>query len=144
MRHSLPLALAALVGLAGCDAVSNQVAEFTIANEPTLVFSAGYQIDVGGRPVPIQGYDECPKAGAVMVKLFGPDPLEGKTTCIVLAKDRKTVPVLVALPSGTVQEDWKIVRETGKTEDNRPYARTSLTRPDGTPVVPWAATHPKG
>jgi len=136
MKTLLSLLFAAVAVLAGCDAVTNHVAELAVANEPIIVISAGFQIDVAGRPVPIQGYDECPKANPVMVKLFGPDIDEGKTTCIVLAKDRTKVPVLVALPAGAVREDWNIIRETGKTDSGRPYARTGLRRPDGSLIVP--------
>lgn len=141
MKTLLSLSFAAVAALAGCDAVTNHVAELVVANEPTIVISAGYRIDVAGRQVPIQGYEECPKFNPTMVKLFGHDLEDGKATCIVLAKERTKVPVLVALPAGgAVREDWSIIRETGKTDSGRPYARMSLRRPDGSLVVPVTAT----
>lgn len=111
-----------LLTLSGCDVVINQVAEEAIKNVPTLMFEAGYKINVNGVAVPIAGFDDCSKAG--------------KHDCVVLSKDRTDVAVQVGLPTGSVVEQWIIIRDTGKTESGRPYSRTSLRRPDGSLVIP--------
>lgn len=138
VMQTVTLVYAVIVGLAGCDAVTNYVAELAIANEPTILIAAGYWIEVAGRPVPVEGFDECPKQDGIMAKLSGPAPDEGNSTCIVLAKDRAKVPVLVALPTGAAREDRDIIRDTGKAESGRDYSRTSLRRPDASLVVPAA------
>lgn len=101
-----------------------------------LVLPPGYEIEISGESVPIQGFDECPSRQSFMSKLFGSSPNEGRSTCVALYKDRSSVPVRVFLPSGMVIEEWEINRETGETESGRFYRRTSLTRPDGSLVVP--------
>lgn len=88
VMRTVTLVYAVIVGLAGCDAVTNHVAELAAANEPTIVIAAACRIEVTGRPVPIEGFDECPKQDGIMANLSGPAPDEGRSTCIVLAKDR--------------------------------------------------------
>lgn len=132
----LLLSAAAVVGLTGCDKLRDYFTKTAISHEPTLVFSPGFKILIDGKPVPVTGFDDCPKADPVMNKIFGDDPLAGSHDCIVLSKDRKDVRVRVADPTGVVTEQWTIVRETGKAGD-RPYSRISLKRPDGSLVVPF-------
>jgi hypothetical protein len=121
----------------GCGQVADQASTLAGEHEPTIVLSPGYQINVAGEAVPIQGFDACPKGDDAMVKVFGPAPDDGKSTCIVIGKDQWKVSVLVGLPAGGVREDWEIVRETGTLTNGHPFARTSLRRPDGSLVVPW-------
>jgi len=135
------LSTVAVVLLAGCDSAIHQAAELAAVNEPTLVIGPSYQINVDGRVGLVQGFDTCPRSDPVMVKLFGPAPTDGMTTCVVLSKDRTTVPVLIALSTGTVREDWDIVRDTRKLKDGHTYTRTSLRRPDGSWVIPATNTH---
>lgn len=130
------LSASAAIPCPGC-AVPLELVEMARAqSEPTLVFPPGYEIELSGQAVPIEGFDECPSQGAFMTKVFGPSPNDGASNCIVLSKDRSTVPVRIFLPSGAVIEEWEIHRETGETESGRFYKRTSLKRPDGTLVVP--------
>jgi hypothetical protein len=124
------------MNLTGCDAATDNIAEILSANEPTIVIPEGFQIDISGRSVPVQGFDECPKQDKTMSQLFGPSSNEGQSTCIVLAKDRDSVPVSIFLPTGTVREEWNIIRNSEKTENGKPYTRTSLRRPDGSFVIP--------
>lgn len=131
------------LALTGCDQardvgewVAGNVGENDMLNSPTLVLSPGYEIDVDGQDVPIQGFAECPTQGALMTRFFGPVLDEGALDCVVLSEDRSTVSVRLFLPSGPVVEEWEIIRETGELEGGRVYKRTSLKRPDGTLVVP--------
>jgi hypothetical protein len=137
MRLFFALTLLSLLPLAGCDGVTSKVLEMTGESEPTIVIPPGYKITIDGKPVPIFGFDECPKSDSTMVKVFGESPTDGFHNCIVLTKDRAKVPVLVALSTGRVTEQWFVVRETGNTTE-QPYSRTSLRRPDGALVVPVA------
>lgn len=111
-----------MLALSGCDAAINKVKAIT--NEPVLEFAAGYKINVNGKAVPIAGFDDCTEAG--------------KHDCVVLSKDRAEVTVKVGLPTGSVVEQWVIIRETGETPSGRPYTQTSLRRPDGSLVSPAA------
>src|ERR1035437_7066745 len=106
-RISLVLSVVAL--LAACDAVTSYYAEMAATNQPTVVFSPGYKIMVDGKPVPIAGFDDCPKTDPIMVKVIGESRLDGSHDCIVIEKDRKNVSVQVGLAGGTVTEQWTIV-----------------------------------
>lgn len=137
MKIAYILFAAAIVSnLTGCDDVTAKTAEMLSTNEPTIVLPAGFMIDISGQSVPVTGFDKCSKQDEVMSQLFGSSPDEGKSICIVLAKERDSVPVSIYLPTGKVREQWKIVRETKKTESGKPYPTTSLLRPDGSLVIP--------
>ena len=131
MIKTLILSAIATVCLAAC----NQVA--SLAGEPTIAFAPGYQIlnNTDASAIPIQGFDECPKSNPAMVKIFGDSTTEGKHTCIVVAPDTKQVSVLVALPAGSVTEQWSIIRDEGKLADGHLFSRFSMKRPDGSLVV---------
>jgi hypothetical protein len=135
-RISAILFSTAVLLLTGCDQLGDHFAQMATDKEPTVVIAPGFKINVNGKPVPIAGFDACPKSDPVMIKLFGDASLEGSHDCIVLDKNRKEVRVQVAESKGVLTEQWMIIRETGKT-GNRPYLRTSLKRPDGSLVVPF-------
>lgn len=134
MRLGVSICLTILV-LSGCDAATSEIAR----SDPTIVLPAGFQIEVAGRDIPVQGFDECPKQDGFMAKLMGSAHDETGRNCIVLDKNRTEVLVLVALPTGSVKESWSIVRDTVKTS-GKSYPRTSLRRPDGSFVIPAAST----
>ncbi|WP_152680079.1 hypothetical protein [Pectobacterium atrosepticum] len=121
--------------LTGCDAAKNELEALAVNNETTIVIPKGFQIEVAGRSVPIQGFDRCPEHQGIMSKLFGSASDERESSCIVLHKDRASVPVLLLLPSGAVREDWGVIRAEGVTRGWH-SSITSLQRPDGSPVVP--------
>ncbi|MDN7880081.1 hypothetical protein [Burkholderia aenigmatica] len=58
--------------------------------QPVLVLAPGTELIVDGQLVKAFGYDECPKNGAVMQALFGPDPDLGNA-CIRLDRERVSV-----------------------------------------------------
>lgn len=131
-RQRLMLLYFGTLALTGCDAASDSLPP----NEPTLVIPPGFEIEVPGQNISIRGFDECPSEGALMTKIFGSAPYAGAHDCIVLSEGRTTVPVRLFPASGSVVEDWEIIREVGETASGRTYKKTSLKRPDGTLVVP--------
>ena len=69
-----------------------------------------------------------------MVKFFGPDPLEGLHSCIVVANDRSELLVRFKQGASVQEEHWTIVRgEAPKFGLTLPTA--ALRRPDGSIVL---------
>lgn len=125
MKH-VALALALALSVSGCDAVKElgeTVAKTVPDHAPmTLVFQSGYKMLVGGKPAPIFGTDECPKADKFLKVLFGPEPDEGQRACVVIAPDTTSVDVLVGFAGGPARETWTVERDGN---------RTMLRRADG-------------
>lgn len=124
MKH-VPLVLALLLGLSGCDAAKElgaQIAKSSNQAPMTLVFKPGFKMLVDGQPAPIFGSQKCPPGDEGMSALVGPDPDEGKPICVVIAPDTKTVSVTVGLPKGPSVETWTVERSGD---------RTMLRRADG-------------
>lgn len=132
------LAIGFAVALAGCDQVANHVAELAIqqGENVKIVLAPGFKIRAENQVLVVQGFDACPSADPVAVKLFGPDPLAGSQSCVVIDKERAAVNVRLATSSGYVEEQWQVKRAAGTLENGRPYSRIVLQRPDGSPVVP--------
>ncbi|HBO5514605.1 TPA: hypothetical protein L4559_003499 [Pseudomonas aeruginosa] len=117
------ISLAVLAFLAGCDAANEAATKVIQESGPmTLVFHPGYKMLIDGKPSPIFGTDECPKADPFMNAFFGPDPDEGDKLCVVIAPETKSVEVLVSIAGQPVKEAWTVERNKG---------RTMLRRADG-------------
>ncbi|HGY2474936.1 TPA: hypothetical protein ACNU8V_006424 [Pseudomonas aeruginosa] len=117
------LALAAITLLAGCDAAKEAMNQVVKEQQPmTLVFQSGYKMLVGGKPAPVFGTDECPKADKFMKAIFGPEPDEGQRACVVIAPDTSSIDVLVGFADGPKRETWTVERDGD---------RTMLRRADG-------------
>ena len=130
---SIILALAALTILSGCDAANDAISQIVKEEQPmTLVFNAGYKVQLGGKVVPIFGNDVCPSADKLMRLLFGPEPDEGQRSCVVVAPETETVNVLVGSVDRPMQEEW--IAETWAVE--RDGEKTMLRRADGSYVLP--------
>lgn len=130
---SFILALAALTILSGCDAANDAISQIVKEDQPmTLVFNAGYKVQLDGKVVPIFGNDVCPSADKLMRLLFGPEPDEGQRSCVVVAPETKTVNVLVGSVDRPMQEAW--IAETWAVE--RDGEKTMLRRADGSYVLP--------
>lgn len=122
---TVPLVLALLIGLSGCDAAKElgaQVGKSSDQSPMTLVLKPGYKMLVDGQPAPVFGYQKCPPGDKGMRDLVGSDPDEGKPICIVISPDTQTVSVRVELRDGLSEEVWT-VEHSGD--------RTMLRRADG-------------
>lgn len=105
------------VTLTACGKVEQAAA--TAGKDLVMVFAPGFKILMGdASAAPIQGFDECPR---------GNEATDGKNTCVVVTASTKQVPVLIGLSSGSVTEQWTVLRD----EKNR----IRLQRPDGSLVV---------
>lgn len=136
---TIALLLALCVTISGCDSIVGKALDIAQVDEPTIVLAPGYKVIIDGKPTPIFGVDECPKADTLMVKLFGENPDDGKVGCTVLNKDKTEVTVRFAQATNApaerlITERWNIVRESVKIGDH-PATRTYLKRPDGAMVV---------
>lgn len=127
------VSLAALALLCGCEA-AERVAASAIASapEPVLVLRPGVKVLMDGEPVAVVGADRCPEQDGMMRALFGAEPLAGEPGCMVLSDDRKHVEARFRGNDGRmVVEQWAILRTQGPTG----LPRTSLQRPNGSPVI---------
>ncbi|MGG2621668.1 hypothetical protein [Pseudomonas aeruginosa] len=119
--------LALLAFLAGCDAANEAATKVIQESGPmTLVFHPGYKMLVAGKPSPIFGTDECPKADPFMKAFFGPEPDEGDKSCVVVAPETKSVEVLISSTGRPVKETWTVERKNDL---------TMLRRADGSYVL---------
>lgn len=133
------LIAAVLALLAGCGAADRAVSSVASSMpEPTLVLRPGVAVLIDGAAVAVVGTDRCPDKNSAMRVLFGDDPqwLSGESGCLVLAHDRDRVEARFRGTDGrVVVEQWTIIRTRGPNGTRR----TSLRRPDGSPVVPAGA-----
>lgn len=99
---NIVLLCAVMAALAGCDAVSAIVSK---SEQPAMVSSAGYKVQVGERVLPVWGEDSCKEV------FSGPD----KQNCIDLGGDKAQVLVhFKSEDSRTTTEQWKIQRDGNK------------------------------
>ena len=98
---SIVVLCAAIAALVGCDAV----AIASKSEQPGLVFSAGYKVQVGERVFPVWGEDSCKEV------FSGPD----KQNCIDVGRDKTQVLVHFNREDGSAAtEQWKIKRDSDK------------------------------
>lgn len=125
-----------LVGasVAGCDSfkkaaidVARVVKEAYPHHPITIVLPPGYQVVLDGKPLQVYGTNSCPGSDPMMNALFGPDPLAGESTCVVLAPEVDVVMVRLLDPKARTLTDevWEVVRG-GETPD-----AIKLRRPNG-------------
>lgn len=129
MRH-ITFALAALTLLAGCGAEKELESGSVQEQQPVaFVFQSGYQVMIGGKPVPIFGTESCTSAVGFKRTMIGhaPEPIEGERTCVVIRPDSKSVNVMVGVGKPSQMETW-IVERRGE--------RTMFWRSDGSRVLP--------
>lgn len=111
------------VTLTGCDLAG----DFPNVSQPVPVIFPGYQVDIDGHPVPISGFDDCPKGkgGA------GHAAAREQNGCIVLSAERSEVNVRLYQPAGDVTETWRIIHE----KDIHQSDIIRLQRPNGAFVM---------
>ena len=118
--------LAMVIALSGCDRIAGLYVSQAMQQSPTTVISPGYKVLIKGELVPIFGNDKCPTQGGLMPMLFGEEPLEEQSNCLVLDKGKTSITVLVGYKSGLVTEQWVIRRQ-----ETRMGEREFLLRSDG-------------
>lgn len=112
-----------LVALTGCDLAG----DFPNVSQPEPVILPGYQVYIDGHPIPISGFDDCPRekddAGDIAAR--------DEKGCIVLSAERSEVNVRLYQPASVVTETWQIIR--GKDAHQSDIIR--LQRPNGAFVI---------
>ncbi len=133
MKRLSALALLSLAVLSGCNPSANPPQAGAplpqaAAKEPTIYFRNGFEIKVGGEAVAVRGLEECPFGLAVPAGAVSSVD-QGK--CIKLADETQTITVVLDLPEGETQEEWKVSRDAPSTSREAAFRHVSLYRPDG-------------
>ncbi len=134
MKRVLILMTGTVLLLAGCGEVAEQYSKMISETAPVMVIAPGYKVVINGEPTPIYGTDECPKEDPKMIKFFGPDPLEGQHSCIVVAKDRTEILVRFNQGVSVQEEHWTILRGEAQ-KFGLTFPTAALRRPDGSIVL---------
>lgn len=128
MKRLSALALLSLAVLSGCNQSATSSQPVQAAQEPTIYFRNGFEIKVGGEAVAVHGLEECPFGLAVPAGAVS-NVDQGK--CIKLADETQAIAVVLDLPGGEVQEEWKVSRDAPSVSGEAAFRHVSLYRPGG-------------
>lgn len=89
----------------------------------TIAISAGHKFLIDNAATPVWGNATCPPHDDARIWWVGGVPLTGRTSCIVVEKDTKTVLVFFKKGQDVVSERWAV--------EHPARGQTVLRRPNG-------------
>lgn len=122
MRHLALLMLALATGAQAAGPELKSAAPTRARFAETVVISPGYRMLIAGKPVPVTGAQQCPRADGLRVWFLGGDPMGGDS-CLVIEKTTTTLQAQFTLEGNRVSETWTVERPAPD--------KTVLRRPNG-------------